>query len=57
MVAYIEENLKGFCSDHPQFNYQGLHNQVEQLKKGKGSVTNKIWTIYFLMAWFKKWMP
>lgn len=57
MISYIEENLRSFCNDHPQFSYRGLHYQLARLKKGDKKVTNKIWTIYFLMAWFKKWMP
>ncbi len=53
---YIETNLSAFCKDHPQFDYAGLKKQVSLLKGGDTKVTNTMWTIYFLMTWFKKWM-
>lgn len=56
MTDYIDSNLRAFCNDFPQFRYEGLKQQLDRLKKGEGDVTNRLWTIYFLMNWFRRWM-
>lgn len=56
MLDYIDSNLSEFCQDNPQFNYKELKKQVQRLHSGDTQVTNRLWTIYFLMTWFKKWM-
>lgn len=54
---YVGQNLKSFCKDHPQFSYPGLEEQLNRLRSGDQQVTNQLWTLYFLMSWFKKWLP
>lgn len=56
MIDYIETNLANFCKDNPQFDYSGLRKQTDRLKAGDKSVSNSLWTIYFLMTWFERWM-
>jgi asparagine synthase (glutamine-hydrolysing) len=56
MVDYISKNLKSFCNDFPQFRYEGLHRQVERLRSGNEQVANTLWTLYYLMAWFRRWL-
>jgi asparagine synthase (glutamine-hydrolysing) len=56
MIDYIDANLRSFCNDFPQFRYEGLKAQLDRLKKGEGEVVNRLWTIYFLMNWFRRWM-
>lgn len=56
MIDYVEKNLKSFCKDHPQFKYDELNSLLSQLKTGDESTVNRLWTLYFLIAWFKKWM-
>lgn len=55
MIDYIDKNLKVFCEMHPQFRYSELNNLLQQLKSGKETSVNKLWTMYFLIAWFKRW--
>ncbi len=57
MIDYIRQNLKTFCNDHPQFSFEGLNAQLQRLERGDQNVTNQVWTLYFLMNWFKKWLP
>ncbi|HRH65939.1 MAG TPA: asparagine synthase (glutamine-hydrolyzing) [Bacteroidia bacterium] len=57
LTEYVEGNLKSFCADHPQFSFTGLSGQLSRLKSGDRQVTNQLWTLYFLMNWFKKWLP
>jgi asparagine synthase (glutamine-hydrolysing) len=57
MVDYVESNLKNFCSTYDQFNYEGLKPRIADFRKGNLNTTNNLWTIYFLMNWFNKWMP
>ncbi|MFZ7145789.1 MAG: asparagine synthase (glutamine-hydrolyzing) [Bacteroidota bacterium] len=56
MIDYIEKNLRSFCNDHPQFKYDELNSLLKQLKAGDESTVNRLWTLYFLIAWFKKWL-
>jgi asparagine synthase (glutamine-hydrolysing) len=56
MLNYIDGNLKSFCSNHEQFNYEGLKLLVASFRKGNQNSTNKLWSIYFLMNWFNRWM-
>ncbi len=56
LIDYIETNLSEFCKDNPQFSEQGLRNQLRRLERGDTGVTNTLWTVYFLMAWFRRWM-
>ena len=56
MIDYIEKNLRSFCTDHPHFKYDELNSLLKQLKAGDESSVNRLWTLYFLIAWFKKWL-
>lgn len=57
MLDFIDTHLDEFCDRHPAFNKDGLRKQVQRFKSGDEKVTNTLWTVYFLMAWFKKWLP
>jgi len=56
MIDYVESNLSEFCRNTGIFNEIGLKKNIEQIKKGNKQYTNNLWTVYFLMSWFKKWM-
>jgi asparagine synthase (glutamine-hydrolysing) len=56
LTDYIETNLDSFCDAHPQFNKESFVERIKLLKAGNKDVANNLWTIYFLMAWFKRWM-
>ncbi|MBL0096238.1 MAG: hypothetical protein IPP46_06830 [Bacteroidetes bacterium] len=53
MLDYMDEHLKSFTRNTGIFNEAGLQNQIEQIRKGNKAYTNQLWTIYFMMAWFK----
>jgi asparagine synthase (glutamine-hydrolysing) len=56
MIDYIDRNLKTFCDDHPQFNRSELEDLLDRLRTGDETSVNRLWTLYFLIAWFRKWM-
>jgi asparagine synthase (glutamine-hydrolysing) len=56
MLDYIENNLLNFCKDNPQFDHSGLSKLTQRLKAGDTAVSNTLWTVYFLMTWFNRWM-
>ncbi len=56
MLEYVESNLHEFCSNTGIFNESGLRKNIEEIRKGNTQYANNLWTIYFLIAWFKKWM-
>ncbi len=57
MLNYVEQHLKSFARDTGIFHEQGMRQQIDQIKRGNKAFTNQLWTIYFMIAWFKKWMP
>ncbi len=56
MTDYVETNLHEFSMNTGLFDHEGLKSLVKQIRSGNKDSTNDLWTIYFLMAWFKKWM-
>lgn len=56
MLDYTEQNLKSFVRNTELFTEDGLNTQIQAIRNGNKAYTNQLWTIYFLMAWFKKWM-
>ncbi len=56
MIDYVEKNLKSFCDRNELFNEAALRQHVQRLKSGDANTTNQLWTVYFLMSWFDKWM-
>jgi asparagine synthase (glutamine-hydrolysing) len=56
MLEYVDENLHEFCSNTGIFNEEGLRKHIIEIKKGNTQYTNNLWTVYFLMAWFKRWL-
>ena len=56
MTDYVETHLHEFCVNTGLFNENGLKKLVANIRKGNKDSTNDLWTVYFLMAWFKKWM-
>ncbi|MBK7887885.1 MAG: asparagine synthase (glutamine-hydrolyzing) [Bacteroidetes bacterium] len=56
MLDYMDEHLKSFARNTGIFDEKGLQHQIEQIRRGNTAFTNQLWTIYFMMAWFKKWM-
>jgi len=56
MTDFVETNLEEFCHHTGLFNEAGLKQTLTQIRQGDASTTNDLWTIYFLMAWFKKWL-
>jgi asparagine synthase (glutamine-hydrolysing) len=56
LYDYIDKNLKKFCQETNIFDYNELKTQKELFNRGKSKYTNNLWTLYFLMNWFKKWI-
>lgn len=56
MIDYTREHMRSFVANTGFFNEEGLQHLMRQIKAGNTSYTNQLWTVYFLMAWFKKWM-
>jgi asparagine synthase (glutamine-hydrolysing) len=56
MTDYVESNLHSFCVNTGLFNESSLRQLIATIRKGNRNSTNDLFTIYFLMAWFKKWM-
>lgn len=56
MSDYVELNLKRFSSNTGLFDSTGLTEITRQIKAGGKSNVNDLFTLYFLMAWFKRWM-
>lgn len=55
IVEYIESEFDGFNRAVDWFDSKEVKKQLDLLRTGNTSVTNNIWSIYFLMNWHKRW--
>ncbi|TDU42887.1 asparagine synthase (glutamine-hydrolysing) [Gelidibacter sediminis] len=51
----VKDNIVQFNRDTNLFNLAEVNAQLKSLKEGNDQYTNTIWTIYFLINWYKKW--
>ncbi len=56
MLDYVEREMNSFCSNTGIFKKEGLQKHVKEIRNGNQQYTNNLWTVYFMMQWFKKWM-
>ena len=56
MADFIDTHLHSFCQNTGYFSETALRNQLKSLQRGNKDNSNDMWTIYFLMSWFKRWM-
>jgi len=56
ILCYIEDKLSCFCNDTGFFNERGIKKHIRAAKEGRTDKTFGLWNIYFLMAWFYKWI-
>ena len=56
MLDYLEQEAKGFCADFDLLKYSEIQQLISQAKKGNLDNTKQLWTFYFLLNWFKRWM-
>ena len=52
----VKDNIEQFNNDTNLFNLEEVNQQLKLLKEGNEQYTNTIWTIYFLINWYKKWL-
>nr|WP_321231931.1 asparagine synthase (glutamine-hydrolyzing) [uncultured Psychroserpens sp.] len=51
----VKDEIGQFNKDTNLFNLETVNAQLKLLKEGNEQYTNTIWTIYFLINWYKKW--
>ena len=51
----VKDHIVLFNKDTNLFNLDEVNAQLRLLKDGNEQYTNNIWTIYFLINWYKKW--
>ena len=56
MLDYVRNHTEQFCSNTGIFTEAGLKKQIDEIASGNKNYTNNLWTIYFLMSWFKRWI-
>lgn len=58
MIAEIERTLPKFCRDTGIFREDQVRRQLRDVGQNGATtqVSTNLWTIYFLMAWFRKWI-
>lgn len=56
MLEYVKENLDRFCKSTGVFSKDGLTQLVKNMESGNENTTNQLYTVYFLMAWYKRWI-
>ena len=57
LVSYVDEGIDQFCYDTGLFDREAIAGMVKRCRQGDPQVVHSLWNIYFLMAWFKRWLP
>lgn len=55
ICEFLLTEIDSFSKETGWVNSAAVKNQVEQLKRGNNQVVNNLWTLYFLINWYKKW--
>lgn len=56
MLEYVKENLDKFCNETGVFSKEGMQHLIKNIESGNENMTNQLYTIYFLMAWYERWI-
>jgi asparagine synthase (glutamine-hydrolysing) len=56
MVDYLSQHLKRFCNETGLFHYAPMRQQVDAARNGRTNDAYNLWTIYFLVNWFHRWL-
>jgi asparagine synthase (glutamine-hydrolysing) len=56
LIDEVIDQIDDFCRKTGVFNKNEILIQLKALEKGNTNYTNNIWTIYFLIKWFNRWM-
>jgi asparagine synthase (glutamine-hydrolysing) len=56
MIDYVKTNLDRFCNETRVFDKKGLQRLIVEIENGNEGMTNQLYTIYFLMAWYEHWI-
>lgn len=56
MLDYLESEINAFCKKIDVFNQSKIESIMKEVKDGKVSNINRLWTIYFLIQWYNKWI-
>jgi len=56
MLEYVKDNLDKFCNETGVFSKEGMQHLIKNIESGNENMTNQLYTIYFLMAWYERWI-
>lgn len=56
MIDYLEANIPAFCRETGLFKEENMMQPVKAFKSGNTNYTTPLWSTYFLIAWFRKWL-
>lgn len=56
MIEFLEVELGAFSKKADIFREDKIRSVLENVKNGKSSNTNMLWTIYFLIQWYNRWI-
>lgn len=56
ILEHTATHYREFCRNTGLFDEKGITDLLTSFRKNDRDHTNELWTVYFLMAWFKKWM-
>lgn len=57
LCDHVLDNAAEFSKTTGLFDQKEVQRQASALRAGNRNYTNNVWTLYFLMNWFRKWRP
>jgi asparagine synthase (glutamine-hydrolysing) len=56
IINYLDQNIDKFCIETDIFRKDAIKAKIEETKNGNTNYIFMLWNLYFLIAWFRKWL-
>ncbi len=56
MIDYLQAELPSFGKKTDIFNVSEIGHLITEVKKGNSNFINRLWTIYFFVNWYNRWI-
>jgi asparagine synthase (glutamine-hydrolysing) len=56
LIDSIDSSIDQFSNTYDVFDADAVKHMLVRFRKGDIALTNTVWTIYFLINWFERWI-
>jgi len=56
MLDFLDKHALTFCRETNMLNASAVQQQIDRFKKGQGVNINDMFTLYYIINWYKEWL-